>query len=862
MAGTGQVDLMATTGSAKVNADRARLRSQIAVAARILPVQHPLRTFIAVNPLAGLEAIPFEQAMHRAGDLYGIRGTLSLDAFRALHREGNITDADLDGVLRRRYTHLLEGPEFRFGARSVSPLELMRGDLLHGIGGASPLRRNRFRSEVVAPHIAETIDDLTTKWCTAFFGGHDAGWSLPGRDAGFYAAWRQLCGHDRKLPRRVRKKLRALPVHPEDAVRHALDVLGVKEDNRIPYLQAHLTRRPGWAAHVKWCGERDTGIDLTGYLAMRLSYESSLLDETDAPTPPVSNVPVPSARDRAQHLARHWQVGGVDHAQLRRAARILAALPLRAREAVWQQAYEDHYQKALLASLDTVRTFPRRDANRAQIVTCIDTRAEGLRRHLEARGGIETLGFAGFFGMAIRFADMLGDAPRDLCPVLIKPAHAVGERPAHHALSAAGRHRVGAGVLSAADSALHCAEQTPPSPFTLAETAGWAAGPWAALKTFAPLASDAVRENIHRRLVPPVDTVLDANDAISLSHRVMLAHAALTTMGLTEGFARLVVLCAHHSSTENNPYQSALDCGACGGQSGEPNARAAAAILNDAEVRNELRRNGIDIPDRTWFVAAIHDTATDTVTMLDHHLMPPDVAKDVAVLAEDLDAAGRALAGERCATLPAGSRALSARRASRHVRRRSVDWAQVYPEWGLAGNAAFIVAPRARSEGADLSRRVFLHSYNADVDTDGTALETILTAPLVVAQWINAQYYFSTVDPDIFGAGTKTVHNVVGTVGVIAGHNGDLKLGLPHQSIVDGGRRVHEPLRLLAVVEAPLARIDMIVDRNPILQRLFGNDWVRVVARDTPESAWQRWTHTGWREIDNHNRSTQTVQGS
>ena len=157
---------------------------------------------------------------------------------------------------------------------------------------------------------------------------------------------------------------------------------------------------------------------------------------------------------------------------------------------------------------------------------------------------------------------------------------------------------------------------------------------------------------------------------------------------------------------------------------------------------------------------------------------------------------------------------------------RSLDWAQVYPEWGLAGNAAFIVAPREISRGVDLQRRVFLHSYDADVDTDGSALETILTAPLVVAQWINCQYYFSTVCPQVFGAGTKTIHNVVGTVGVIAGHTGDLQLGLPWQSVCDGERLLHEPMRLLAAVQAPLARIDTIIGSNPILQQLFGNDWV------------------------------------
>ena len=198
------------------------------------------------------------------------------------------------------------------------------------------------------------------------------------------------------------------------------------------------------------------------------------------------------------------------------------------------------------------------------------------------------------------------------------------------------------------------------------------------------------------------------------------------------------------------------------------------------------------------------------------------------------------------------------RRAARQVQTRSLDWAQVYPEWGLAGNAAFVVAPREVSRGIDLQRRVFLHSYDADVDTDGTALETILTAPLVVAQWINCQYYFSAVSPQVFGAGTKTIHNVVGTAGVIAGHTGDLQLGLPWQSVHDGRTLLHEPMRLLAVVQAPLARIEDIVDRNPILQRLFGNGWVALAARDEPDAPWQRWNRAGWRQWS-ESSSTTTV---
>jgi len=340
---------------------------------------------------------------------------------------------------------------------------------------------------------------------------------------------------------------------------------------------------------------------------------------------------------------------------------------------------------------------------------------------------------------------------------------------------------------------------------------------------------------------------MTVEQAFTFEERTMFAEVALTMMGLTGPFGRLVILSGHGSTTENNPYEAALDCGACGGNRGAPNARTAAAILNGREVREHLVGKGIEIPDDTWFVAAEHDTAVDTVTVLDRHLIPESHVEELSHVERDLVTAGSALSAERSRLLPGARSGLSPADAARHVRGRSTDWAQVFPEWGLAGNAAFIVGPRSMTRGVDLGRRTFLHSYEAAIDTGGEALETILTAPMVVAQWINCQYYFSTVDPVNFGAGSKTVHNVVGGVGVLAGHGGDLQLGLPWQSVADGNRLIHEPMRLLTLVQAPLERIDMLIERNTVLQELFGNGWVALAARGSADEQWMRHTHHGWK---------------
>ena len=830
----------------RLDTRRAQLRGDVALAARILPTHYPLETFIAVNPLAGLQAMPFEQAIRRAGELYGVRGTLPEKKFRALHRTGRITEADLDRALARRYPKLVCGPELRLGSRTVTPAELLMGDLLHGTGTPEPLRHYRTRSEQRAPEVAEAVDNQVAKWCSAFFGS--AGWPMPGRDAGFYAAWRALAPNDPALTRAVRADLRGVADRADDAALEALRALDIDDDTRIAYLQAHLTRLPGWAAHVQWCGGRSYGIDLMEFLAVRLTYESVLLarhhnlkTSEEAPTR------LPSARQRAAHLVDVWGLSEVTENELAAAARVLAALPVATREMLWQNAFEANYRDGLLAELSRGDHPGQSGGAETQLVSCIDTRSEGLRRHLESLGGYQTLGFAGFFAVAIRYTDLLGGAASDLCPVLIAPSHDIREGPAPGGASAAARRRAGLTGLAGAESAFHSAKDALAAPFALAEAAGWGAAPLAAAKTLAPRISGSVRRQLHRLVAPPAQTVLDV-DNLPLAERVLFAQVALTTMGLTKDFGRLVVLCGHGSTNENNPYRAALECGACGGQAGGPNARTAAMILNQNDVRTELRAIGIDIPAKTCFIAAQHDTVTDRVVVLDPHLIPAAHRDEVRQLTNDLARAGAALAAERCTTLPGAAREMAPNRAARHVVGRAADWAQVYPEWGLAGNAAFVIAPREISRGIDLQRRVFLHSYEADVDPDGTALETILTAPLVVAQWINCQYYFSTVAPAVFGAGTKTIHNIVGTVGVIAGHSGDLRLGLPWQSVATGDSLLHEPLRLLAVIQAPLARIDAVIERNPILQQLFGNDWVGVAAREKPGRNWQRWTNTGWQE--------------
>ena len=282
--------------------------------------------------------------------------------------------------------------------------------------------------------------------------------------------------------------------------------------------------------------------------------------------------------------------------------------------------------------------------------------------------------------------------------------------------------------------------------------------------------------------------------------------------------ARVVVFAGHASRTANNPFGSSLGCGACAGNPGGPSARVLAAVCNEAAVRTELRERGIDVPEDTVFVAGQHDTTTDEVELYAGDV-PESHDGDIERLRSDLDVARIGAAAER-----ADDMGTDAESGVRETERRGADWAETRLEWGLAGNAGFVIGLRALTDELDLDGRSFLHSYDPSTDPDGDALEAIMTGPMVVTQWINTQYYFATVDNAVYGSGSKVTHNPVGNVGVYQGNGGDLMTGLPLQSLMSADDELyHQPLRLSVVIHAPVEHVTGIVAEHEAPSELLNN---------------------------------------
>jgi uncharacterized protein YbcC (UPF0753/DUF2309 family) len=746
----------------------------------------PLHSFVTANPLAGFEDEPFHEAVADAKQVLGGDGYPSADVFRTAYEDGRIDTETLRAELHEHGYD--EDP-----TASLSRMETAEtSDTTDGETTAT-----------------ERVDAVLTKWLAAFLDQGNAEWPMPKREQGFYEAFRTIAPHDGEIP--DGNAVADRPADPVDAIRACLDEYPVGEWQDI--FEFQFTALPGWTGFLKQRVADETAwqsaypITLSGYLAARLT----LVTLFDAPVTPPED---PDSDD-------HTHEGDVP-------------LP-----EVWLTAWEKSYRSELVGAVaeSSESVAEEEDGGRpaAQLVFCIDTRSEIIRRHIEATGEYETHGYAGFFGVPMRYSGYDDEVTVDACPPIVDAAHRIEDRPVDDDRRA--EHDRWQATLDAGKAAIKRLRYNAATAFNFVESAGPAYGAALAARTLLPErvaglldSADERTPDDHEFCEPTVDHDPDAGhelpDGFTLDEKVEYAATAFELMGW-EQFSRVVVFAGHASQTTNNPFDSSLDCGACAGNPGGPSARVLAAICNDEAVRSKLQARGIDVPEDTVFLAGEHNTTTDEVTLFTDDV-PESHEDDVAQLRDDLATARAGAAAERAGDMGADTDA-----GVRETKRRAADWAETRPEWGLAGNAGFVVGPRELTDDLDLDGRSFLHSYDWRTDPDGDALEAIMAGPMVVTQWINTQYYFATVDNAVYGSGSKVTHNPVGNVGVYQGNGGDLMTGLPQQSLMTGDEEpYHQPLRLSTVIHAPVDRVTDVLSAHDEVTQLLDNDWLSLTVVD------------------------------
>lgn len=750
-------------------------------AARAIPPAFPLDATVAVNPFLGQTEEDLATAAARLARVAGVRVTRTGADYASAIADGRITPDDLADALAASPSPLKPG--------STLALRELAEQLGNGPAPCALPTVADLAAEATGIDWPALIDKCIGLWAAGQFDRGQALWSpAPGSEA--FAAWRAWAMHD--LTPEIAglegfcAHVACAPDTAERAILSAAETLGIA-DAAAPTAFHRLTMSlGGWAQHARWLLWQaeltgDTDRTLVDLLAIRLIWDEALLVQTPA-------------------IAGKWAETVAAHTAPVVATAQDVAL------AILQDAADRGHQRRLAAALakDLDGAAPAA-ATRPflQAAFCIDVRSEVFRRALEGiDASIATIGFAGFFGLPLAHHAHGSDILEARLPVLLNPAV--------NTTSAGDPAKDQASRINARTArAWGRFRQAAVSSFAFVEAMGpvYAAKLVKSALGFAPKAK-----------AEPAPEVIGG---MSAEAKADTGAAVLKAMSLQRGHGQIVLLLGHGGNVTNNPHESAYHCGACGGYTGEVSARLLAILLNDPETRAGLATRGVEVPADTLFVAGLHDTTTDAITLYEDSL-PAARTGDIAKVRGWLAQAAKVARAERALRIPGAS--------GSSIPARAQNWAEIRPEWGLAGCAAFIAAPRAATAGRDLGGRAFLHSYDWQADAGFGTLELIITAPVVVASWISLQYYGSSVAPEMFGGGNKLIHNVVGGIGVIEGNGGRLRAGLPWQAVHDGDALQHEPLRLSVMIEAPRDEMLRILEKHPAVRALFDNGWLHLFA--------------------------------
>ncbi|MEO1616819.1 MAG: DUF2309 domain-containing protein [Planctomycetota bacterium] len=732
------------------------------------------------------------------------------------------------------------------------------------------------------------VAEVLVRFTAAFLDQGYANIQVPNRELGFFRCF-TLLYQDTLFAGRpwfdtVSQRMRQVDsagTSAIESIQSSLARLGVEESEWEKLITQTLLALPGWSGMVNqmelapgWVAHSAPVGTLEEFLAIRLILDEAawtfVAAENSVSTEALDRRGAPSSGDTtvcdrdlqiAFDLFQWSQLMGWSPSNLRSLDNFdalvheIESFDSIARRRLFQEAFERHYQRDILDAITNAAparpAFPAGSKERVelnqslsfQLCCCIDDREESFRRHLEEIDrSCETFGAAGFFAVAMNYQGVTESRYKPLCPAVMTPDHYVRENVGY---TFAGEHRRRSEARKTLGRLSHQVHTGSRSFFGGAVTSvlgSLAAFPLVARVLF-PRLTSRLRRRAGQFIGAPLVTQLqlqrheeppgghDGQIGYTLDEMTAIVKRQLEDIGLTSGFSRLVIMTGHGSSSINNPHMSAYNCGACAGKRGGPNARAFAQMANDFRIRKQLSDLGIKIPEETWFLGAYHNTCDDSVVWYDLDRLPPTHFSVFEATKVTVDEAIMRNAKERCRRFEAVAIDVSPEEALRHVQRRSEDLSQVRPEYNHATDALCFVGRREWSRSLFLDRRAFLTSYDPSIDDEsGTILARILAAAIPVCAGINLEYYFSAVDNVKYGSGSKLPHNLVSLLGVMEGASSDLRTGLYHQMI-----EIHEPMRLMFVIEATEAVMNKIMSENETIGRLCRGEWVRLAILD-PDS--------------------------
>ena len=789
------------------------LENRVKKASKKVSPLWPLERFSAVNPYLGMTYASFNQAAIELATTSGIKSTLPANFYLTKYEQEEIQFQDIVDAFEKMSISL----PFKEEKKLISEIKFHTQRSISGEGVAT-------FSDVAGKetHIdwSRFMTDRISHFASGYYDSSQGIWKSKPTHNSLFQKWRFESSIDRTAEivglKQFKQIVKSLPNNPLEAIRFALEKLEIPTEALNTYLFRLLSKHNGWAAHVArldWEKQlaSEEATESVHFMAICLCWEACLkMSLTD------------------EQLEEAWQNNLAHIITTAKSDKVSKGLVY---ALILQEAFDTASQRKLIQKLNQSPNIEAQKRTKVQAIFCIDVRSEIFRRKLEQTfPDIETMGYAGFFGFPVDYTPLGGKEAKPQCPVLLKPSISVteslGEEKENKEYTST--------LLKVKDikdawktfksSAISCFSFVSPLglfylPKLLSDTFG-------ITKPAGEFAKSKEATKGKPEVTPHLVNNGDQAYGIKLEQQVELAQNALKTMSISQQFSDLVLIVGHGANMTNNPHAASYECGACGGHAGDVNAKIAAQVLNDQAVREALKGRDIHIPEATHFIAGLHDTTTDNITLFHEEQVPFIHQQTLKSLKSALAKASEKTRIERFSRF----KEVNVTNIQAAINDRSKDWSQVRPEWGLAGCHSFVIAPRNRTKLTNLEGRTFLHTYDWKQDKDFKVLESIMTAPMVVTNWINLQYFGSTVDNKHFGSGNKTLHNITSGIGVLEGNSGDLRVGLPEQAIHDGEKYQHEPQRLSVFIDAPTEAINKVLAKNINIQQLCDNEWLFLYA--------------------------------